>query len=191
MPIVGSLIATALAACDDTKSYAELLDDEDVYVNNFLANQTVELVAPDNAEDFLTGPDAPYYRIDEDGMLYMQVLNAGTPGGQMVEDNEQVYFRYTRYALSGYTSTLGDDGVYAGTLPVGEGNNTALNPCWFRYNNYQIASSYTWGVGVQAPLKYFPVDCEINIVIKSQMGPTDEMADVVPYLWRLTYSPRQ
>ena len=79
--------ALALGACDDDQSYANLLNIENQSVNNFLADQTVELEIPADTV-FITGPDAPYYRIDEDGMLYMQVLDAGTKGNK-VKDNEQ------------------------------------------------------------------------------------------------------
>lgn len=172
-------LIVSLSACDDSKSYAELLNEEDIYVNNFLADNMVMMDIPADTV-FEYGPDAPYYRLNDDGTLYMQVLRPGTKDN-MVRNNEQVYFRYTRWDLS----------TYDGSLGTGEGNNITLNPCWFRYANYQIESSYTWGYGIQYPLAYLPVDCEVNIVIKSQMGPTQEQTNVIPYLWRLTYERRQ
>lgn len=177
------LLATAAVvptACDDSKSYADLLHEQDKYVNNFLADQRVELAIPEDTV-FITGPDAPYYRLDDDGTMYMQVLDAGTPGNR-VTDNEQIYFRYTRYALASYDN---------GKLPTGGGNNVTLSPCWFRYKNYSIQSSYNWGVGVQTPLDYLPVDCKVNIVLKAQMGFIQEQSDVQPYLFYLTYERRQ
>lgn len=169
----------SVTSCDDSKSYAELLNEEDMYVNNYLADQIVTMDIPADTV-FEYGPNAPYYRLNDDGTLYMQVLNPGTKGNK-VSSNEQIYFRYTRWALSDYDGSLGQ----------GEGNNLTLNPCWFRYGNFQIESSYTWGYGIQIPLSFLPVDCEINIVIKSQMGPTSEQTNVMPYLWRLTYERRQ
>lgn len=168
------------SACSEGKSYAELLNEEDMYVNNFLADQTVELEIPADTV-FICGKDAPYYRIDEDGMLYMQVINPGTPGNK-VQNDEQIYFRYTRYGLMSYDN---------GKLPTGEGNNISLTPCWFRYNNFQIQGSYQWGVGIQRPLLYLPIDCEVNLVVKSQMGISDETTNVQPYLWSLTYERRK
>lgn len=191
LAIIGSaLILTSLAACDDQKSYSELLSEENFYVNNFLADQYVIQEVPEDSV-FEVGPNAPYYRIDEDGNMYMQVLDPGNPENK-VSDNEQIYFRYTRYELSSYPNWR-DEYLQTGVLPTseGNGNNTVLNPCWFRYNNYQLQSSYTWGYGIQKPLEFFGYDCKVNIVIKSANGPTSEQADVVPYLWTLTYEPRQ
>ncbi len=170
----------AFGSCDDSKSYAEYLNDQDMAVNNYLADNTVILDVPEDTV-FITGPDAPFYRMDEDGSIYMRVLKPGTKGN-MAQTNDQIYFRYTRWNLLGYTN---------GNLPAGEGNNITLSPCWFRYNNYQIESSYTWGYGVQFPLSLLPIDCEVLVVIKSTVGPTDEQADVQPYLWKLTYELKQ
>ena len=74
--IVAAVFALAfLASCEDGKSYAELLNEQDRAVNNFLADQVVLLDIPEDTI-FEVGEDAPYYRLDEDGSLYMQVLNA-------------------------------------------------------------------------------------------------------------------
>ena len=182
-------VALAVAAmfassCNDGKSYAQLLNEEDMYTNNYLADHYVELSIPEDTV-FQTvaevGSKAPFYRLDEDGMLYMQVINAGTKGNR-VADDEQIYFRYMRFPLALYSN---------GTLPSGEGNMITISPAWFRFNNFQLPTSYQWGQGVQKPLHYLPVDCEVNIVIKSQMGLSDETANVQPYLWHITYQRRE
>ena len=182
-------VALAVAAmfassCNDGKSYAQLLNEEDMYTNNYLADHYVELSIPEDTV-FQTvaevGSKAPFYRLDEDGMLYMQVINAGTKGNR-VADDEQIYFRYMRFPLALYSN---------GTLPSGEGNMITISPAWFRFNNFQLQTSSQWGQGVQMPLHYLPVDCEVNIVIKSQMGLSDETANVQPYLWHITYQRRE
>ena len=182
-------VALAVAAmfassCNDGKSYAQLLNEEDMYTNNYLADHYVELSIPEDTV-FQTvaevGSKAPFYRLDEDGMLYMQVINAGTKGNR-VADDEQIYFRYMRFPLALSSN---------GTLPSGEGNMITISPAWFRFNNFQLQTSYQWGQGVQMPLHYLPVDCEVNIVIKSQMGLSDETANVQPYLWHITYQRRE
>lgn len=170
-------VGLALASCDSSVSYAELLQSENQSVNNFLADQRVELSIPADTV-FEYGADAPYYRLDEDGQLYMQVLEPGTPGN-MVSDDEQIYFRYIRYALESYSD---------GELPTGAGNALTLIACWFRYNNFRIQGSYQWGTGIQVPLKYLPVDCKVNLVVKSQQGFVDEQTNVTPFLYAITYS---
>lgn len=177
------VLALLTTACDDSKSYAELLTDENQAVNRFLANQRVDNTIPtDSTFQFETGENAPFYRLDEDGNVYMQVINPGTPGNY-AEEKQVIYFRYTRYNLNAYIDN---------TLPEGEGNEQNMNnvDTWFRYNDYSQQSSYQWGVGIQMPLKLLPIDCEVNIVIKSQYGIYNEMTYVVPFLYKVRYFPQ-
>ncbi len=173
-----ALASSAFTACSDDETYAELLQKENMNVNRFLADHRVINEIPADTV-FETGEDAPYYRLDEDGNLYMQVLDAGTKG-DTVEYNELIYFRFTRYNIESY---MGD-----GQFGSSNGNDDVLNGNYsFRFNNYQTNSSYQNGVGVQMPLRYLPVDCEVNIVIKSQYGSPSEMSYVIPFLYNIRY----
>lgn len=58
---------------------------------------------------------------------------------------------------------------------------------YFRFGNYSLQSSAQYGSGIQLPLSYLGIDCEVNIVIKSQYGFTSEMTNVVPYLYNVRY----
>lgn len=173
---IGLAILAGASSCNDSVSYADLLNTENQAVNNFLCDQRVELDIPADTV-FRYGPDAPYYRMNEDGTIYMQVLNPGTKGNK-AKDDELIYFRYTRYQLTEYAD---------GKLPEGGGNNLTLVSCWFRYRNFRLQGSYQWGEGIQLPLSYLPVDCEVNVVIKSRVGIVEEQTNVQPFLYRLTY----
>lgn len=176
-PIILTLCYIFISSCSNSKTYAELLTDESHYVNNFLADHKVINQVPEDTV-FQYGPDAPYYRLDDDGNLYMQVVDPGTPGN-MVESNELLYIRFTRYNLSLYNN---------GNLGEGQGNDNVLGGNYsFRYGNYELNSSYSMGMGVQAPLNYLPVDAVVNIVIKSQYGMPTEMSYVIPYLYSIRY----
>lgn len=170
----------ATQACSDKKSYAELLEDENKAVNRFLADQVVIGSKPaDN--NFETGPDAPFYQIDEDGNLYMKVIKKGT--GKMVEDNQLVYFRFDRYNLSKY--------VDPDTEMEKEGNsdNLEFGDTSFRYGNTTLESSTAWGTGIQVPLSMLPLGSEIELVVKSQLGFYSEISYVQPFLYHLRYYP--
>lgn len=178
-PIIAAFaFLLSTASCNDSRSYAELLESEDHYVNNFLADQIVINEIPEDTV-FIYGEDAPYYRIDEEGDLYMQVINPGTPGNK-VKTDEQIYFRYTRYNLAYYQD---------GELNYGGGNEDDMGSAntYFRYANLSLPSSTQWGPGIQRPLALLPVDCQINLVVKSQYGFTSEIAEVQPYLFKLRY----
>lgn len=178
LTILATLAVLTMSSCNDGKTYAELLESEDHYANNFLADNIVINSIPEDSI-FIYGEDAPYYRLDEEGDLYMQVIDPGTPDN-MVKDNELIYFRYTRYNLRFYSD---------GQLNYGGGNDDDMSSSntSFRYNNYSLQSSSQWGSGIQRPLAFLPVDCQVNLLVKSQLGFTSEMSDVMPYLFKIRY----
>lgn len=180
--VVAVLAVISLQSCEKTRSYSELLNDENMAVNRFLADQWVIASIPADSV-FEVGPEAPYYQLDEDGNIYMQVLDAGS--GEKVEEEDQVYFRFTRYNLSNYKGDL--NALYK------EGNQEDLtqSATSFRYGNYTLPSSSQWGSGIQLPLAFLPLNSHVNLVIKSQFGWTKEVSYVIPYLYNIRYYPSQ
>lgn len=173
-----SVMLFATNSCSDKKSYADLLNDEHHAVNYYLAQHRVINDIPEDSV-FEYGPDAPYYRLEPEGNVYMQVIKPGTKTNRAADD-QLIYFRYTRYNLTQYMTT----GEW-----VGDGNslNMAGSPTSFRYNNYTLSSSTAYGTAVQMPLNYLGIDCEVNLVVKSQYGITSEIASVVPFMYNLRY----
>jgi hypothetical protein len=171
--------AMTFSSCSDSTSYAELLSDETKYVNAFLADHVVILDIPEDSV-FECGENAPYYRLDEDGNVFMQVLDKGDD--EKPKDDAQVFFRFTRYALSNYDSATGD-------LGTGSGNaeDVSLGSASFRFNNLTLSSSSSWGSGLQLPLNYVGYNSHVNVIIKSQYGLTSEISEVIPYLYDIRY----
>lgn len=167
-----------LCSCDDTESYADLLKDENKAVNNFLSDQKVINEIPTDSI-FEYGVDAPYYKMDDDGNIYMQVIKLGSKDN-MAKNDQLIYFRFTRYDLFSYSN---------GVLPEGWGNANDFDykNTEFRFGNYSLPSSSQWGTAIQLPLYYLGIDCEVNLVIKSQYGYTDEISNVVPFMYNVRY----
>ncbi|MDE5724229.1 MAG: DUF4827 domain-containing protein [Paramuribaculum sp.] len=181
IPLLAIAVVTALStvgtACDDDKSYAELLEEENKAVNLYLSDQKIETTLPED-NNFITGEDAPYYRLDNDGNVFMQVVKKGD--GEMAKSDQLIYFRFMRYNLTSY------DGVNA--MP-GEGNSDYVEGgnMSFRYQNFKLESSSAWGMAIQMPLEYLPINSEVRLVVKSQYGWTSEISSVQPYLYHLRY----
>lgn len=168
----------AITSCESGRSYSEMLNDENRAVNRFLADQWVIAEIPADSV-FEVGPEAPYYQIDGEGNIYMQVLDAGQ--GEKAQDDQLVYFRFMRYNLMYYAGDLD-------TCPS-EGNQNDMSQAAtsFRYQNYTLPSSSQWGSGIQLPLEFLPLGCEVNLVIKSQYGWTSEISNVQPFLYHIRY----
>ncbi len=177
LPLVA--MAVMSTACSDGKSYADLLSDENKAVNFYLADHKVINEIPADSI-FEEGPDAPFYRMDEDGQVYMQVIKSGNLKDKAYDD-QVIYFRFMRYNLL-YNYTYNE-------WPEGEGNAESMEymATSFRYGNYTLTASAQYGSGIQVPLAYLGVECEVNIVIKSQYGFTSELSNVVPYMFNVRY----
>lgn len=169
-----------MTSCKDDVSYSDRLNTERHAANLFLANNRVVNDIPSDTV-FETGVKAPYYRIDPEGNVYMQVIKAGDRKNDKAKNSETIYFRYTRYNL--------EDWATYGTLTVYESNETDMSvPSYsFKYKDFSISTSSQWGYGIQLPLEYLGTECEVNLIIKSQYGFTGEIAYVQPYLFHVRY----
>lgn len=172
-----------VSSCNDSKSYAELLTEENQAINAYLLNQKVELTIPENNR-FITGEDAPFYKLDEEGNVYMKVIDAGNPEW-MAQPDELIYFRFTRWSLLSYNPYTQEhiDGW-------GNSDDLALGSASFRFGNYTLNSSSSWGSGLQLPLNFIGLESECYLIIKSQYGLTSEISNVTPFLYHIRYFKR-
>lgn len=174
------LALAALSSCNNDQSYADRLNEERNAVNAYLANHRVVMSVPEDST-FEVGENAPFYRLDPDGNIYMQVLNAGDRRHDKASVGEPIYFRYSRYNLSMWYAQ--------GTWSVYSGNEDTMDAkaCSFNYSDYTLPSSSQWGYGLQYPLLYLGVECEVNLIIKSQFGFTSEISYVMPFYYHVRY----
>lgn len=178
-----SLIALAglfVCSCDDTQSYSDLLREEEKAVNWFLCEYRVEPYAPKSIDEFEIGKDAPYYKMDEDGYLYMQIVNKGSD--EMAEPNDRVYFRFERKCIK-Y--------LYQGYEVSWEGNawnmNNGLGSTCLIYQNYSVPTTSQFGTGIQVPLQYCGYDSEVNLIVSSNQGFTTDQTSCLPYIYNVKY----
>ena len=172
-----------LASCKDSTSYADLLNDERHATNAYLSNFRVINEIPADTI-FETGEDAPFYRIDKEGNVYMQVLRASDRKKDAPKKSQRIYFRYMRYNLNAWY-------VYSDWEGEGNEKDMSLSTAYFLYGNYNDTESVAWGYGIQMPLALLGINCEVNLLIKSQYGLAAEVSYVQPYLFHVRYFPSQ
>lgn len=181
LPLMGLVIILS-TGCSKSQSYSELLRDEEHAVNWYLANYNVELDLPEDPEDFVTyeemGENAPFYKLDEDGYVYMQVVKANL--NDPVAEGDLVYFRFLRESILD---------MYNGVESAPNGNLDYLpnGTTSFVYKNTYLTSTTTWGTGIQMPLAYLGYNSEVNIILKSYYGFTDEQSYCIPYIMNIKY----
>lgn len=175
-------VALGFASCSKNRSYAELLKDERLSCNAFLSNFRLADVPADSV--FEVGTDAPFYRLDAEGNVYMQVLKAGDKKNNKARKSQTIYFRYTRYNLNDWYQ---NDKQWSAS--GGNADDMSMATTSFQFDDFTRQSSVEWGAGIQMPLKYLGIDCEVNLVVKSQYGRSDEISYVYPFMYHLRYFP--
>lgn len=170
------LIMIGLTSCNEGKSYSDLLEEEEKAVNWYLAQQRVEASVPADSI-FLTGQDAPFYRMNSDGTIYMRVINPGDMNNRPVK-GQTVYFRFMRVNLKALSE---------GT-EMEEGNNenmdSSLGGLSLVYGNKSLPSTTEWGDGIQVPLNYLGYGCEVDLIVKSIEGRAGDISQCIPYLYK-------
>lgn len=174
--IVGFMLILGLSSCNDGKSYSDLLTEEEHAVNWYLAQNRVVPYVPEDSV-FETGNDAPFYRMNSEGTVYMRVVNPGDMDNRP-KKGDQVYFRFIRKNIKS---------LYEGVNLSGEGNandmNSPLNGTNFIYGNNTYQSTTRYGTGIQLPLDYLGYNCEVDLIVKSIEGFSGEISQCNPYIY--------
>lgn len=171
-------MAAGMASCEKSQSYSELLRDEEHACNWFLAQKRIITEVPSDSV-FQTGVDAPFYKLDNDGYLYMQVINPGDKDDK-AKTGDKVYFRYERQNIR----YMYENGDYSS-----EGNSSGMDfsNTKFIYGNYTLPSSSQWGQGIQKPLDFLGYNSEVNLVLKSYYGFVADQTMCMPYIINVRY----
>jgi len=179
--IIGLLSVALLllmTACEEGKSYSDLLREEERAVNWYLAQNRVETRVPEDSV-FEIGPDAPFYRMNADGTVYMRVIRTGDMNDRP-EKGQTVYFRFMRQNIKFlYEKT---------NLSDGEGNaddmGSNLGGMHFVYGNNVLTSTTKYGTGIQLPLNYLGYNCEVDLIVKSIDGFAENVSDCIPFVYK-------
>lgn len=177
--IAAVVLVGLLCACDDGKSYSDMLRDEEGAVNWYLAQNRVETRVPADSV-FEEGADAPFYRMNSDGTVYMRVIRKGDMKNRPAK-GDRVYFRFMRYSIGDMydNNTLNISGV-----GNSEDLDVASSGMNFVYGNTTLTSTTRFGTGIQVPCNYLGYDCEVDLIVKSIDGFTDDISQCVPYLYK-------
>lgn len=130
-----SVLPLWISSCDDSKTYAEQLEEEEEYIRLFMNKH--EFVTTENIPDTVPWIDANNRRLfykTEDG-LYIHVLDTGLSVGT-IKKNTLVCVRYTEMSVKGDSVTYSN-------------MNSSYDPVEINYGTVYTGGSYTssyyWG----------------------------------------------
>ena len=176
-------------ACDDTKTYAEMLEDEDNAIEAFIRDSNITVISQSQfyAQDSTTDPAKNEFVQLASG-VYMQILDKGVEDkSDTVKNNDLILVRFMEYSLLDKDTTLSNLSI---PYMVDE----------FKYtvSSSSIAGIFTQGLmyswydytavpaGWLVPLPYVRDRAHVRLIVPSKMGHQGAMQYVYPYYYDIT-----
>ena len=173
----------AFQACDDTKTYAEMLEEEDDAIERFIRNNDIKVISQSEfyAKDSMT---------DENEYVQMASgvnMNIESKGEEdktdTVKNNDEILVRFLEYNVLNEDTTLSniteprivDSFRYTVTSTSIAG--TFLEGYMLTY--YGTAVPAGWLV----PLAYVRNMAHVRLIVPSKMGHNTAMQSVIPYYY--------
>ena len=180
-----SLLACGLAfqACDNTKTYAEMLEDEKDAIKAFIRDSSITVISQTEFyRNDSTTKENEYVQLASG--VYMNIVNKGSANlADTVKPNDQILVRFSEYSLMDKKATISNLG-YAEV--VDEFN--------YRVTSSSIAGQFTQGfmlsyygpavpAGWLVPLDYVRDGACVKLIVPSKMGHSSAMQSVYPHYY--------
>lgn len=172
-------------ACDDTKTYAEMMEEEEDAIANFIREKGIKVISQSefHANDSITDVDENEYVQLASG-VYMQIVNKGSENpADTVYNNANILVRFLEYDI------LQQDTTLTNLYEVGTVDE-------FRYTvtSSSIAGIFTQGymlnyygssvpAGWLVPLSYIRDKAHVRLIVPHKMGHSTAMSYVYPYYY--------
>lgn len=181
-------------ACDNTKTYAEMLDEEKDAVNAFIRDHKINVISEDEfkAKGYTTDLEKNEYVSFTSNGIYMQIVNKGVEG-DTIRNNNEIAVRLVT------TDVKTNDTVYFNVVLPGFEHRPDLYtyPDVFRYvdNGTTVAGVFLQGnlpsyqqstdvpPGWLVALKYVTNFGHVKIIVPSKMGYQEANKAVTPYFY--------
>ncbi|WP_370795864.1 DUF4827 domain-containing protein [Bacteroides stercorirosoris] len=181
-----ALLACGLAfqACDNTKTYAEMLEEEKDAIKAFIRDSSITVISQtefyrnDSTTDVLKNE---YVQLASG--VYMQIVDKGSENpADTVKPNDQILVRFMEYSLI-------DKAVTLSNLSYAE----VVDEFNYRVTSSSIAGQFTQGfmlyygtsvpAGWLVPLAYVRDGAHVKLIVPSKMGHNSAMQQVYPYYY--------
>ncbi len=184
-------------ACDNSKTYAEMLEEEKDAVNAFIKKHNIKVISVNEFEkDTITDVALNEYVLFSNG-VYMQIVNRGS---ENVEDefknNNVIVTRFMEVDILENDTTVASNvnnpyGVYYETYPDEfRYTSSGTNVYGLFLDSYPTSPRsmyYVYGSAVPAgwlvPLKYVRDGAAVKLIVPSKMGHSTAQQYVYPYFY--------
>ena len=177
-------------ACDNSKTYAEMLDEEKDAVNAFIKKHDIRTISESDfeANGYKTDTTKNEYVAFSNG-VYMQIVDKGsTNPADTVKPNDLILVRFEEQGLI----AVGGVKSYITNM----NSPTVVDEFRYSVTSSSIAGLFTQGymliyhgssvpAGWLVALNYIRNGAHVKLIVPSKMGQSDAMRDVHPYYYDL------
>ncbi len=181
-------VGFSFQACDDTKTYAEMLEEEDAAIANFIKKEGIKVISQteffDN--DSVTDVEKNEF-VQLTSGVYMQIVDKGSDNpADTVRNNEVILVRFMEYSLLDQDTTLSN---LSSPYWVEEFRYTATSSSIAGIFNTNSSLLYSWygstavPAGWLVPMPYIRDRAHVRLIIPSKMGHYSAMQNVYPFYY--------
>ena len=179
------ICSIAFQSCDDSKTYAEMLQDEKDAINAFIKENKIKVISQSEfyKNDSVTNVNENEYVQLASG-VYMQIVDKGSENeADTIKKDDKILVRFMEYNVMDKDTTLSNINV---AEVVDEFNYTVTSSSiagiftqGYMLNVYGKAVPAGWLV----PLIYVRDMAHVKIIVPSKMGHETAMQNVTPYFY--------
>lgn len=188
--VVGALFQ----ACSDSKTYAEMLEDERNAINDYIKLHNIKVISVEEFEKDTITRCYPAYPSENEYVLfsngvYMQIVSRGE--GDTIKNRDEVLVRFLEYDIMAgdttYASNYNQDGRVDSFYYTEDGSSAGgkLVDSWlaYVYSTYYSSNNTTVPAGWLVPIRYIKDMARVKLIVPSKMGHTYASQQVYPYFY--------
>ncbi len=182
------ILSICFQACDNTKTYAEMLEEENRAIADFINKENITVISQNDfyAKDSTTNIEQNEYVQLASG-VYMQIVDKGSDNpADTVKNNEVILVRFMEYSLLDKDTTLSN---LSYSYLVEEFRYAATSSSIAGIFNEKSSLMYSWynstavPAGWLVPMPYIRNNAHVRLIIPSKMGHYAAMQNVYPFYY--------
>lgn len=182
-----SLLAFSFAfqACDDSKTYAEMLEEEDDAIAAFIRDNDIQVISQTEFfnNDSTTDVSKNEY-VQLSSGVYMQIVDKGSDNlADTVKNNDLILVRFMEYSILDKDTSLSNlnsvETVDEFKYTITSSSIAAIFTQGYMYSVYGPSVPAGWLV----PLPYVRDMAHVKLIVPSKMGQSTAMQYVYPYFY--------
>lgn len=171
-------------ACDNTKTYAEMLEEEEDGIKGFIKDSSIVVISQSQfyAQDSTTNVERNEYVQLASG-VYMQIVDKGSENkNDTLKDGDEVLVRFAEFDILAGKYTMSNLNAPE-TVDVFRYTSTSSSIAGIFLQGYMLFYGPAVPAGWLVPLTYVRDGARVKLIVPSKMGQKNAMQSVLPYYY--------